>query len=422
MPNVPVLGPVTWAENESRMYELLWMLLPVAAAGGWLAGRRYAMTTGPDRFWNDATTYHRDLHSLLSETAADSAPDDTLALGSPVSVEQDAAETHIALGNMFRRRGDLDSAIRIHASLTRKNQLGEDVRSEAQLELARDYDSAGLLDRSEAQFRALLKANRQVDASYEHLLQISERASDWQRAIQTADEFQNSTGRNLGSRIAHYYCEIAESLIAAETTNGLNADKAAGGTEDAERWLENALKRDPACARASIRLAELAVGEKNFSEAIDLYERVEQQRPELMPEIISPLFESLEQLGDETRLRAYIDRIKGRLNAYSVIKTTRNMIERMDGENAADEFFKDQIVKRPSLKGLRDWARGQLEKSRPNERGKVGVMCDMLDQVVKDKPGYVCSECGFRGQTRHWRCPGCNRWDTVHTVIGAEGE
>ena len=413
---------ITGAEHVSRMYELLWMLLPVAAAGGWLAGRRNAIANGPDRFWNDATTYHRDLHSLLNETGAEAAPDDTLALGSPVSVEQDAAETHIALGNMFRRRGDLDSAIRIHASLTRKNQLGEDVRSEAQLELARDYDSAGLLDRSETQFRALLRANRQVDASYEHLLQINERASDWQRAIETADEFQNRTGRKLGSRIAHYYCEIAEGLIAAEKAGGPPALKATGGTEDAERWLQNALKRDPACARANIGLAQLAVSEKNFSEAIELYERVEQHRPELMPEIISPLFESLEQLDDETRLRAYIDRIKGRLNAYSVIKTTRNMIERLDGESAADKFFKDQIVKRPSLKGLRDWARGQLEKSRPNERGKVGVMGDMLDQVVKDKPGYVCSECGFRGQTLHWRCPGCNRWDSVHTVIGAEGE
>ena len=386
------------------------MLLPVAAAGGWLAGRRNAIANGPDRFWSDATSYHRDLHSLLNETGTDAVAEDTLALGKPVSVEQDAAETHIALGNMFRRRGDLDSAIRIHASLTGKTQLDDAVRAEAQLELARDYDSAGLLDRSEAQFRALLKANKQVEPSYEHLLQISERASDWHRAIEIADEFQNRTGRDLGQRVAHFYCEIAEERATA------------GEISDARSWMQHALKRDPECARANIGLAQLAVSEKNFVEAIECYGKVEQQRPELMPEIISPLFDSLEQLDDEKRLRAYIDRIKGRLNAYSVIKTTRNMIERIDGESAADKFFKDQIVKRPSLKGLRDWARGQLEKSRPNERGKVGVMCDMLDQVVKDKPGYVCSECGFRAQSLHWRCPGCNTWDSVHTVIGAEGE
>ena len=176
---------------------------------------------------------------------------------------------------------------------------------------------------------------------------------------------------------------------------------AVGENSEAKRWLADALKRDPESARANIALAQLAVGENNFTEAIKHYGRVEQQRPELMPEIISPLFDSLEQLADESRLRAYIDRIKGRRNAYSVIKTTRQMIERLDGEAAAEKFFKEQIVKRPSLKGLRDWARGQLEKSRPNERGKVGVMCDMLDQVVKDKPGHVCSACGFRAQTMH---------------------
>lgn len=392
------------------MYELLWMLLPVAAAGGWLAGRRNAISHAPDRYWNHATNYHRNLHSLLSEAGKQSSPVDSVTLDNPVSVERDAAETHIALGNMFRRRGDVDSAIRIHSSLTRKSQLGEALRSEAQLELARDYDSAGLLDRSEAQFRSLIDANSQVDQSYEHLLQIYERGGDWSRAIDTACENRARTGRDLSARIAHYNCEIAEVSIRT------------GDKDDAERWLNEALKHSPECARANMRLAELAMEDENFELAIKRYEQAEAQRPELVPEIISPLFESLVQLDDETRLRDYIERIKTRFNAYSVIKTTRDMIERLDGSSAADRFFTDQIVKRPSLKGLRDWARGQLDKSKPNEKDKVGVMCDMLDQVVKDKPGYLCSECGFRAQTMHWRCPGCNRWDSVHTVIGAEGE
>jgi len=141
-----------------------------------------------------------------------------------------------------------------------------------------------------------------------------------------------------------------------------------------------------------------------------------------MPEIISPLFESLEASGNRDALRDYVDRIKGRMNAYSVIKVTRDMIEKLSGQTDADQFFKDQIVKRPSLKGLRDWARGQLAKSPVSEREKVAAMCDMLDQVVNDKPSYQCLDCGFRGQSIYWRCPSCGHWDTVQTIIGAEGE
>jgi lipopolysaccharide biosynthesis regulator YciM len=90
--------------------------------------------------------------------------------------------------------------------------------------------------------------------------------------------------------------------------------------------------------------------------------------------------------------------------------------------DTADRFFKQQILKRPSLKGLRDWVHDQLTLSRPGEREKVQVICDLLDQVVEDKPTYQCHSCGFQGNVMHWRCPSCGSWDTVTTIIGVEGE
>ncbi len=105
-----------------------------------------------------------------------------------------------------------------------------------------------------------------------------------------------------------------------------------------------------------------------------------------------------------------------------MIKTTRKMIERLDGPDAADKFFKQQILKRPSLRGLRDWAQDELKKCKPKEREKVAVMISMLNSVVKDKPGYVCENCGFKSKELYWHCPSCFNWDTITTIIGVEGE
>lgn len=426
------------------MLNLLWLLLPVAAAGGWFAGRRNAREGESDAFWSFASNYHQGLNYLLNEP-----PDSALDLfESAGDVDQETAETHLALGNMFRRRGEVDRAIRIHESLAHKEELAQRIRSDAMLELAQDYDSAGLLDRSEAQFRDLISRGFHVETAFRNLLQIAERAHDWKRAIEIADELaeklslesgadpitrtaeqmrsavplpesvQAGSGHETGvaaaldldQRVAHYHCELAEEAVKQQQY------------DVARDLLQQALDRSPTCARASIDLAELAAKKGEHSKAVELYELVESNRPELMPEIIDPLFEALKLKGDEQQLRAYIERIQSRFNAYSVIRSTRAVIESIDGSGPADAFFKDQIVKRPSLKGLSDWARSQLSKSPPYERDKVGAMCDMLDQVVRDKPGYVCTQCGFRGQSLHWRCPSCGNWDSVKTVIGAEGE
>lgn len=388
------------------MLNLLWLLLPVAAAGGWFAARRAGSDGNPDRFWDHATNYHRGLNFLLNEQ-----PDKAVELFADMTdVDRDTAETHLALGNMFRRRGEVDRAIRVHQSLIDQDALSEGLRSDAYFELARDYDTAGLLGRSEKLFRKTIERQHNVGRAYRSLLSIYEREKDWKKAIEFAAEYARNSGENLDTLVSHYYCELADISVRE------------GKPVQAEEQLAKALDASSECVRANVMWGEISLGKHDYQTAIDKFELVEKQRPELMPEIISPLFEALEASGNQQALAAYVERIKSRLNAYSVIKVTRDMIEAQSGREEADQFFKDQIVKRPSLKGLRDWARGQLAKSPVSEREKIAAMCDMLDTVVDDKPSYQCSNCGFRGQSLYWRCPSCGHWDTTHTIIGAEGE
>jgi len=169
-------------------------------------------------------------------------------------------------------------------------------------------------------------------------------------------------------------------------------------------------------------IAELALTSGDPQTAIERYALVEEQRPELMPEIIERRFEALSATEDSAQLYSFVDHVRSQRNAYSVVRKTRDVIEHIHSAEAADKFFKAQVLKRPSLRGLRDWVSDQLPLSRPGEREKVQVILDLLDQVTEDKAAYQCSHCGFQGNVLHWRCPSCGTWDSVKTIIGVEGE
>jgi len=387
------------------MINLLWLLLPVAAAAGWFAAKRNSKKH-PEAFWDYSSQFHAGLNVLLNDTK--DKPDSLFSEFS--DIDNGTADTHLALGNLYRRRGEMDRAIVMHQSLVDNSDLDNNVRAAARYELARDYDSAGLLDRSEKEFRVLLQTGHRTNDAYESLLQLHERERDWATAIELASEGEAATGEARPGLVAHYYCELAQEAL----TNGYN--------DEAKALLAKAQSDTADGARANLMLAALAYESNDYPQAIKHYERVEEQRPELMPEIITPWFDCLTRLQDDAALRRFLEHLHGRKNAYSVIRTARSAIEKLDGVQQADAFFIDQIIKRPSLKGLRDWAQDQLDKSKPEEREKVQIMCTMLDQVVEDKPVYQCSNCGFSGNEFHWRCPSCGNWDSVHTIIGAEGE
>jgi len=415
------------------MLVMLWLLLPVAAGAGWLAGRR-AESARPEAFWEHTRNFHQGLSELFNDRAAvdEDAEDllDGLAgrnvdpdSGRPI-VDRDTAETHIALGNLFRRRGDTERAILLHESLLAHGELPDGVRADARYELARDYESAGLLDRSQAVFRVLIERGERVDEAYLALLELHESEHDWAQAGTVAHEWlariaagppggdasADALTRITPARLAHYRCEQADEA-------SRNGDRDA-----ADALLDRALEHDPDHGRAHLMRARRALERQRPGEALAHFEAVEAARPDLLPDFIEQRFAAFAAQDDKAALEAYLEGLRKRRNAYTVIKHAREVIEAREGTTAANRFFKDQIVRRPSLRALRDWARDQVDSPRTKEPEKVAIVVAMLDRVVEDKPAYLCAHCGFRGNVLHWRCPSCGQWDTVSTIIGVEGE
>ena len=390
------------------MLELLWLLLPVAAASGWWAGRRGARREGARASGSQRppSDYFRGLNYLLNEQQ-DEAIEVFIRL---VEVDSDTIETHLALGNLFRRRGEVDRAIRLHQNLIARPNLSPDNRSFALLELARDYMRAGVLDRAEGLFSELVRNRTHVVEASRQLLRIYEREQEWRAAIDTARKLQRRSGRSMGDVIAHYWCELAD------------AERRAGNTKAARNLASKALGADPKSVRASIIEGDLAMADKRYRQAVRAFRRVESQDAAFLPEVIERLLDALERAENASVLAAYIDELRGRYNGFSVVQAATRLIREREGDGAARDFLREQIMRRPSLRGLREWAAWELEHASERSRPGAQVVVEMLDQLIESKPIYHCHQCGHEGKVLHWQCPSCRAWNSVKPIIGIEGE
>lgn len=386
------------------MLELLWLLLPVAAATGWWTGRKGVRRTAlVER--ND-TEYYRGLAYLLDEEE-DKAIELFIRL---VQVDQDTVETHLTLGNLFRKRGEVDRAIRIHQNLIARPNLPRQVRGDGQLELARDYLAAGLLDRAEEVFASLIDDKLHVEDAFDGLILIYEREKEWDSAIGASKRAYRSSGVSRRKTIAHYHCEMALGALSE------------GDEKKARQQLKQALHFDRNCARASMMLGDLAMRSSRAAAAVEYYRAVEDQCPELLPEVVDRLLESIQRSGDASALSEFSERARESLSSFSVTRAMSGLIEQREGAGVAERFFKERLLKRPSLRALRHWASMELRNRKPEDRDNIQVIVDMLDRVIATRPAYACTNCGFKGQSLHWQCPGCHHWDTIRPIFGDEGD
>ena len=129
------------------MLYLLWLLLPVAALSGWWVASRRSLARSYGRRATDfSSDYFEGLNYLLNEQ-----PDKAIEVFiRMVEVDSETVDTHFALGNLFRRRGEVDRAIRIHQNLIARPTLSREQRTQALFELGADYMRAGVFDRAES--------------------------------------------------------------------------------------------------------------------------------------------------------------------------------------------------------------------------------------------------------------------------------
>jgi lipopolysaccharide assembly protein B len=398
---------------------LVFLLFFIAIAIGWLLGRRGArrVVSAPDL----PGQYYKGLNYLL-----DGRPDGAIdAFINALEVNSETLETHIALGNLLRKRGEVDRAIRIHQNLLARPSLPRAQVHQAHLELARDYISAGLLDRAERLLLDLVDESPvQRRASQRHLLDIYQSEREWQQAIDVAAQLlprksllggtaagpAGEQGQPIPVIMSHYYCELA-----AEK-------RRAGDLQGARQALQDALVQDKQCVRASIMLGEVECDAGRYKQAIKALRKVRQQDHDYVCETVPALRRCHSELNDEKSLRAYMKEcLAVQPSAPLVIAAAQDVLQ-AEGSDAAEEFLAEQLSRRPSLRGLEQLIALQAGSSEGKTRDSLGLLQGLVKRLIEERPAYRCSHCGFSGRHLHWFCPGCKYWGTMKTIRGTSME
>lgn len=381
---------------------LLLLLLPIAAASGWIAAR-HASTTPKNPPNNQclAQDYLVGLNYLLNEQP-DKAVDAFIKM---LEVDSETVETHLALGTLFRRKGEVDRAIRIHQNLIARPQLTVHQRLEALLALGQDYLKAGFLDRAERLFLEVSDANNEQykTSALSHLLDIYQQQKRWEAAIAIGNHLV-ANQPEIQSNIAHYYCELATSARAQEQN------------QQAREYLTQAQKADPNCARANLLLGALEFDEDNLQASLDIYQAVKSQDGDFFSEALVPIITCFEQLGKTTEILAYFKDCVHEQPRIPIILALVELIKIQEDTTAAIDFLTKQLRKKPSVHGLHRLIVLHLETTSDRSKDNLLTVHEAVLRLLRDKLDYHCDNCGFASKILHWLCPGCKRWGSVKPV------
>ena len=388
-------------------FDLLWFLLPLAAASGWLVGRygkrrRESAAAADDLRSN----YFKGINYLLNEQ-----PDKAIeAFIKVLEVDSETVETHLALGNLYRRRGEVDRAIRIHQNLIARPGLESEQRSESLLELGHDYLSAGLLDRAENLLQELADSGDYRVQALRQLIDIYEQEKDWNKAIDSARLLEKATGNHLGPVVAHYQCELAERT------------REAGDAEGALRLAQEALATHDACVRASILEGDILSDLDQHEKAIRAYQRVEEQDADYLPETIERMQSCHRALNRPHDMDAYLNGLMESYGWITPMLALADLKRERDGAEAAIEFLSEQLRRRTSVRGLDRLLALELESADAEKGAHVTILKKLTGELLSDRPVYKCLHCGFPAKLLHWQCPSCKHWNTIKLIQGVEGE
>ena len=383
----------------------LLLLLPVAIYFGWWLAKSFDRRSSNKRTQLFSNQYFQGLNYLLNEQ-----PDKAIQVFLELAeVNQDTVETHMALGSLFRRRGEVDRAIRFHQNIIAKPGLEPEQRTQALLELGEDYMRAGLLDRAERLFSELIESDAHTPSALRSLLDIYQQEKDWDKALEQAQRLEQVKGEHMGDVMAQFCCEMAETALS-------------GGDRDAAgRQLRQARRFDPDCIRARFITARMAEQEEDYPTALDAYEDIAQLDSSYIPELLEGYLNAAATAGQSQRSRDRLDQWATDYKGISLILKLTEFVADEQGGEQAGKFLVEALTSKPSVRGLDRLiefkAAGQLEAETSDD-----ILKAVTTRLMSRQPAYRCNHCGFSGQTHHWQCPSCKKWGTTRNIHGVLGE
>ena len=384
---------------------LLSVLLPAAALSGWWAAARTYQRGGHRDRKAISSNYFRGLNYLLNEQP-DKAIEVFLKLA---EINSETAETHLALGNLFRRRGEVDKAIRFHRHIIGRSNLSDQHRTQALLELGEDYMRAGLLDRAEKLFSEIAADGRYSEVAIRSLLSIYQQEKDWKNAIVQARKLGEVRDRDTSMLIAQFYCELAEQACSE------------GDIGNARSQLASARSHHDECVRAWLLDAELDLTQEQWASASNKYQHACELDPDICVLVVDDIARCFAEQNRQPDLLEWLERLIDLGSTSAPVLTYASIRADRDPGSAID-FLLEHLQRRPTARGLYQLLELMHRHGHQIDEISPELLRNLMHRLLADQPRFRCGQCGFSGHTWHWQCPSCREWETTRPVIGVLGE
>ncbi len=377
-----------------------WLLLPLGLALGWAFGRKAGRTESQLGALAPA-----QLGGLLTQLASDDPDQAIAALTQVAEVDPSTIELHLTLGSLFRKRGEIDRALRIHEALLARPGLSDGMQAKVRRALAYDFLRAGVMDHAEEQFETLISGGHYVSESLDQIRTICEQGREWPQAIAAARRLEAAQGESRSALIAQYHCEIAE-----EARRAKDEDKAL-------RQVRNAIDEDGKCVRAHLQLGSLQEARGDPAAAAQAYLRAFHLDVRFLPDVIEPLYRCSQRTGSgEAFLQFLADAREISSSSLPYVAEARLLAD--EGLDPSDRLAEGLEV-RPSRAVLAQFLE-VLEK----QPGVIAAGLDRpaaslrqaLRRLMESAPRYQCGNCGFSPRQQFWQCPGCKRWGSITPI------
>lgn len=374
----------------------LWMLLvfPLFFAMGWMTARMdiKELLTESSLL---PRSYFQGLNFLLNEQQ-DKAIEAFIEV---VKVDPQTIELHFALGSLFRRRGEIDRALRMHLNLVERADLDEEKKQHALFELAQDYLKAGILDRSEIALQQLL-TSPYAKESMDFLLEIYQKEKDWLKAIDICQRLTDLTGQSHSKEAGAFYCELATYELARNQV------------EAATVHLEQALEVYPHAVRANIMLGDIESTAGNTKNAIEIWKRIEHQDSQYLQLAAERILKAHQQIDCEDDGISLLLDYQIKYPSHDLMSVLFQAVLKRDGAEAAYQLVRNELQRNPSLLGLDKLLEARLLEVTEKNRTDLELVKNLVHQRTRSLAMYYCSSCGFKARQFYWHCPACHGWET----------
>lgn len=383
------------------MVDLFWLLLPVAACSGWAVANKNNQTSlfktkKPKTSFNFNHNYIKGLNLILNDEQ-DKAIDVFLEL---FSVDSDTVETHMALGSLFRRRGEVERALRIHQNIIARPNLSAEQRLDGMIELGYDYLCAGVLDRAEAIFKDIIKQYNHNKSALKYLLDIYQQQRDWNSAIEIVSLLQFESSYNYAVNISHYYCELVDQ-------NNDNESTAYNNIKQALKYCHNDV-------RANQLLADYYINTNQVKKGLKIYHKLAENNFNRLDLILPALVKYYKSHQNVNPVYLYnlITQVSVDCSQVFAITEVIDFLIEYKGFSFTSNLVAGSVNKSPKLKVIANFLE-LISNNNFIDNNNYSVLHDSMVKLLSTIKNYQCNNCGFKSSELLWICPSCKTWDTI---------